>query len=96
MIRFTDVSFRYGTHAVLENVSFEIKPGDFVFLVGQTGSGKSTLLKLMYMDLKPTSGTVVVGKYISSSISRECDPASSPHTRDHLPGLPVVRRPDGL
>lgn len=80
MIRFTDVGFRYGTHAVLENVSFEIKPGDFVFLVGQTGSGKSTLLKLMYMDLKPTSGTVVVGKYISSSISKN----ATPHLRRTL------------
>ncbi len=80
MIRFTDVGFRYGTHAILENVSFEIKPGDFVFLVGQTGSGKSTLLKLMYMDLKPTSGTVVVGKYISSSISKN----ATPHLRRTL------------
>lgn len=80
MIRFTDVGFRYGSHAVLENVSFEIKPGDFVFLVGQTGSGKSTLLKLMYMDLKPTSGTVVVGKYISSSISKN----ATPHLRRTL------------
>jgi cell division transport system ATP-binding protein len=80
MIRFTDVGFRYGTHAVLENVTFEIKPGDFVFLVGQTGSGKSTLLKLMYMDLKPTSGTVVVGKYISSSISKN----ATPHLRRTL------------
>ena len=80
MIRFTDVGFRYGTHAILENVSFEIKPGDFVFLVGQTGSGKSTLLKLMYMDLKPTSGTVVVGTYISSSISKN----ATPHLRRTL------------
>ena len=80
MIRFTDVGFRYGTHAILENVSFEIKPGDFVFLVGQTGSGKSTLLKLMYMDLKPTSGTVVVGKYTSSSISKN----ATPHLRRTL------------
>jgi cell division transport system ATP-binding protein len=80
MIRFTDVGFRYGTHTVLENVSFEVQPGDFVFLVGQTGSGKSTLLKLMYMDLKPTSGTVVVGKYISSSISKN----ATPHLRRTL------------
>ncbi len=80
MIRFTDVSFHYGSHAVLDNVSFEVKPGDFVFLVGQTGSGKSTLLKLMYMDLKPTQGTVVVGKYISSSISKN----ATPHLRRTL------------
>jgi cell division transport system ATP-binding protein len=80
MIRFADVSFHYGTHAVLDDVSFEIQPGDFVFLVGQTGSGKSTLLKLMYMDLTPSRGTVVVGKYISSSISR----SATPHLRRTL------------
>ena len=80
MIRFTEVSFAYDAHPVLDNVSFEIKPGDFVFLVGQTGSGKSTVLKLMYMDLRPTRGTVVVGKYISSTIHRR----ATPHLRRTL------------
>lgn len=74
MIRFADVSFQYGPHTVLDNISFEIKPGEFVFLVGQTGSGKSTLLKLMYMDLLPTRGTVVVGRYISSAVTRRTTP----------------------
>ncbi len=74
MIRFSDVSFMYDNHPVLDNISFEVKPGEFVFLVGQTGSGKSTVLKLMYMDLRPTRGTVVVGKYISSTIHRRATP----------------------
>ena len=47
MIRFTDVSFAYDEHPVLDNISFEVKPGEFVFLVGQTGSGKSTILDLL-------------------------------------------------
>jgi cell division transport system ATP-binding protein len=68
MIRFSDVSFSYGPSTVLDKVSFEVKPGEFVFLVGQTGSGKSTILKLIYMDFQPTSGTVMVGKYLSSQI----------------------------
>lgn len=80
MIRFTDVSFAYDEHPVLDNISFEVKPGEFVFLVGQTGSGKSTILKLMYMDLRPTSGTVVVGKYLSSTILRR----TKPHLRRSL------------
>jgi cell division transport system ATP-binding protein len=74
MIRFSDVSFSYDNHTVLDRVSFEIRPGEFVFLVGQTGCGKSTLLRLMYMDLMPTQGTVAVGKYISSMISRRATP----------------------
>jgi cell division transport system ATP-binding protein len=68
MIKFSNVTFGFGNHPVLDNVSFEIKPGDFVFLVGQTGSGKSTLLRLIYMDLIPTKGSVVVGKHHSAHI----------------------------
>ena len=74
MIRFSDVSFSYGPSTVLDKVSFEVKPGEFVFLVGQTGSGKSTILKLIYMDFQPTSGTVMVGKYLSSHIQHRETP----------------------
>jgi len=80
MIKFTNVSFSYPTHPILDNVSFEIRPGDFVFLVGQTGAGKSTLLRLMYMDLRPTKGSVVVGKYHSGRILRR----EIPHLRRTL------------
>jgi cell division transport system ATP-binding protein len=74
MIRFSDVTFAYDAHPVLEDVSFEIHPGEFVFLVGQTGSGKSTILKLAYMGLLPSRGTVSVGKYISSSMQERDKP----------------------
>jgi cell division transport system ATP-binding protein len=80
MIKFSNVSFTYPTHPILDNVSFEIRPGDFVFLVGQTGAGKSTLLRLMYMDLRPTKGSVVVGKYHSGRIQQ----AEIPHLRRTL------------
>jgi cell division transport system ATP-binding protein len=68
MIKLTNVSFSFGNHSILDNVSLEIRPGEFVFVVGQTGSGKSTLLRLMYMDLLPSKGVVVVGKYHSGHI----------------------------
>lgn len=42
----------------LDNVSFEIKDGDFVGLIGHTGSGKSTLIQHMNGLLKPTSGEI--------------------------------------
>jgi cell division transport system ATP-binding protein len=74
MIKFSNVTFAFGSHPVLENVSFEIKPGDFVFLVGQTGSGKSTLLRLIYMDLIPSKGSVVVGKHHSAHVLRREKP----------------------
>lgn len=74
MISMTNVSVTFNGQTVLDNVSLQIKPGDFVFLVGQTGAGKSTLLKLMYLDLLPTSGVVTVGKYLSSHIQESEKP----------------------
>jgi len=74
MIRFVNVTFSYGPHTVLDDISFEVKPGEFVFLVGQTGSGKSTIMKLMYMASVPTRGTVVVGKFSSSNIQESEKP----------------------
>ncbi|MBQ8860891.1 MAG: energy-coupling factor transporter ATPase [Ruminococcus sp.] len=46
-------------HAV-KNVSFEIKKGDFVGLIGHTGSGKSTLVQMLNGLIKPTSGDVYI------------------------------------
>ncbi len=70
MIRFTNVtiSFRLprgDMRHVLYDASFQIKRGEFVYLVGPTGSGKSSLLRLIYMDLMPTRGLVEVGEYRS-------------------------------
>ncbi len=80
MISFTNVSFAFANSVVLHDVSLQVKPGEFVFLVGQTGCGKSTLLRLMYMDIIPQHGTVVVGKYSSSTIAQR----EKPHLRRTL------------
>lgn len=53
-----NVQFMYGSETILKSVSFEIKKGDYVGLIGQNGSGKSTLLKLLLGLLRPTSGSV--------------------------------------
>ena len=62
MIEFINVhkSYPNGTHA-LNGVTFEIKQGEFVFLVGPSGAGKSTIEKLIWREEKPSSGIVFVG-----------------------------------
>jgi cell division transport system ATP-binding protein len=80
MISLSDVTVQFGEQVVLNGVSLQIKPGDFLYLVGQTGSGKSTLLRLMYMDIIPVKGVVTVGKYMSSNIEEH----EKPHLRRTL------------
>jgi len=60
-IVFEDVSFAYsGTDYVLRNVSFEVKPGERVGIVGATGAGKSTLINLLLRFYDVTSGRILV------------------------------------
>ena len=49
---------RFGDHLVLEDISFDIRQGDVVTIIGSSGSGKSTLLRCINQLETPTSGTV--------------------------------------
>jgi len=61
MIHLQQVSVVYsnGTHA-LSDIDLHIERGEFAFITGVSGSGKSTLLKLVYRDIAPTEGKVIV------------------------------------
>ncbi|HEY0464883.1 MAG TPA: DUF1854 domain-containing protein [Polyangiaceae bacterium] len=59
-ISFEQVSFRYGSRLVLNEVSFSVKPGQMVGIVGHTGSGKSTVSNLICRFYDASSGAVRV------------------------------------
>ena len=73
-ISLENVYFRYGgneTPYVLENISFEMKAGQMVAIVGQSGSGKTTLAKLLVGFYPPTDGRIMVDGYDLSAIDME-------------------------
>jgi HlyB family type I secretion system ABC transporter len=62
-VKFTNVTFRYNKDAaanILENINFEIKPGQTIALVGRSGSGKTTLSKLILGLYEPISGSIEI------------------------------------
>ncbi|MCG0239439.1 MAG: ABC transporter ATP-binding protein/permease [Firmicutes bacterium] len=61
-IQFQGVSFAYpGGREVLHNVTFTLRPGEVVALVGENGAGKTTIVKLLARFYDPTAGAILVG-----------------------------------
>lgn len=62
-VAFRDVSFSYesGEETVLRSVSFRVRPGRILGLLGPTGSGKTTIARLLFRLYDPTSGSIDLG-----------------------------------
>lgn len=71
LIRYKDVEVCQQTQVILENVTFEIKKGDFTYLLGKVGSGKSTLIKSFYNEIPINNGEAEVLHYQLNKIKRK-------------------------
>lgn len=81
MIQIYDVSMKYKEDIeVLHNLNMLVEDGEFAFLVGSSGAGKTTVLRLLYRELVPTSGHVVVAGHNLSKIKS----VQLPHFRRKL------------
>lgn len=82
MLEFKNVEFGYENDPLLQDISFKIQSGEFVFMIGKSGCGKSTLLQMIYMNLFPRSGEVLFDG-VSSATVRNKD-------------IPVIRKKLGI
>ncbi len=62
MIKVNGLNFSYSKKKVLENISFNIKKGEFFSIAGTNGAGKSTLIKLIGRILRPQTGKIDLNK----------------------------------
>jgi len=82
MVHLDHVNCAFGGAQALKDVSLHVERGEFVFLTGPSGAGKTTLLRVLYGDLKPSSGTATV--------------AGVDLMRLRASGLPALRRKVGV
>lgn len=59
MLKLQEVSKSFGDIVALQDISFEVGSGEFVFLTGPSGAGKTTILRLILREMKPESGHIV-------------------------------------
>ena len=71
MIKFDNVTATYKKNIGIFNISFEVKPGELVFIMGPTGAGKSTVLKTIYKDILIDSGKIFLNKKEISNLTSE-------------------------
>lgn len=84
-VRFDQVSFAYGQKNVLEDLSFEIQPGECLYVRGPSGVGKSTIAHLLLKWYEPDQGKIYLGQQDISILAgedvRACLSVVSQHTR---------------
>ncbi|HRN26577.1 MAG: ATP-binding cassette domain-containing protein [Ignavibacteriaceae bacterium] len=70
MLSIQNISFNYDNQILFDNANLELGAGEFAFLIGKSGSGKTSLLQMIYMNLLPQSGSIIVGNFNSQTIKK--------------------------
>lgn len=93
VISIENLTFRYGSQTILENISLEVGRGEFVGLIGPNGGGKTTLLKLLIGLEKPQSGTIsIFGERTDLSNEWRLRVGVVPQFQAEIPRFPVLAR----
>lgn len=71
IVDYKNVNIERAEHLVLQDVTFQLKSGEFCYLVGKVGSGKSSLMKSMYAEVPILSGEAMVMDYNLQEIKRK-------------------------
>ncbi|MFH1851743.1 MAG: ATP-binding cassette domain-containing protein [Candidatus Neomarinimicrobiota bacterium] len=70
MITLEKVSYSYKKWLGVSDVSLKVEKGEFTYIIGPTGSGKTTLMRLIYLELFPDEGRVLINGYDTSRIKK--------------------------
>lgn len=72
MIDCQSLTFAYGDKTILQDISIQAKPGEFICLLGASGCGKSTLLRLIAGLERPTAGHIAINSHNVDGPDRNC------------------------
>ena len=79
-LRVRNLTFSYGGTNILEDISFEIQPGERIGLMGRNGAGKSTLMKLIHGELHPDAGEIDLAPGLRIALLAQEVPRGTDHT----------------
>lgn len=71
MIKFENVTKSFGDITALQDITFKIEPGEFVFVIGPSGAGKTTITRLIARHYLPTSGLIEIAGNDITKIPRK-------------------------